>query len=473
MVETPYFPLRNPSREGYTFAGWSGTDIPEGARYFNAGIDQGSSGDRSYTAHWTPVTYSISYNLAGGTASNPANYTPDSAAITLNAPVREHYQFAGWSGTGIAGDLMLSVTVPQGSLGNRSYTAHWTPVSYAISYDLGGGTANPDNPADYTVETPEFALQNPTRAHYDFAGWTGTGLAGETMTVTIAAGSTGERQYNAHWIPVSYAIDYDLAGGAAANPEAYTVESNDITLNQPVREHYHFAGWSGAGIASDPALTVTIPKGSFGDRSYTAHWIPVSYDIVYDLAGGAAVNPASYTIESDPITLQNPSRKAYIFTGWTGMNLAGKTFTVTIAAGSVGDRAYAATWEPVVFSGLPGAGMADESKRITTGSYTMNKGESVTWEARPEGGAWSWDGDYFSASFNSPATFKALKAGVSEITYTVSSVTYRINVTITDKALPKTAAGGLWAWLLSGALALLLAAGLWLRARKCVEDKRI
>ena len=77
-----------------------------------------------------------------------------------------------------------------------------------------------------------------------------------------------------------------------------------------------------------PVLSVTIPQGSAGDREYTAHWSPVSYSIGYDLDGGTAANPADYTIESDPITLQNPVRAGYIFTGWTGTGLADKTLSL-------------------------------------------------------------------------------------------------------------------------------------------------
>ncbi|WP_036891353.1 hypothetical protein, partial [Segatella baroniae] len=42
-----------------------------------------------------------------------------------------------------------------------------------------------------------------------------------------------------------------------------------------------------------------------------ATFSPISYTLTYDLAGGAAAeNPASYTIESDAITLVNPTREA-------------------------------------------------------------------------------------------------------------------------------------------------------------------
>ena len=117
--------------------------------------------------------------------------------------------------------------------------------------------------------------------------------------------------------------------------------------------------------------------------------------------------------------------------------------TVIIPVGSAGDRTYTANWEPVVFSGMPD-------------TYTMNKGESVTWDARPEGGKWNWDQDYFSASFNSPATFRAHRVGASTITYTVNGVTHSINVTIADTSLPPTGPGGVWVWVLSVAATILL-----------------
>ena len=57
-----------------------------------------------------------------------------------------------------------------------------------------------------------------------------------------------------------------------------------------------------------------------------------------------ATNPATYTIESDAITLVNPTREGYSFDGWTGTELTEPTKTVTIAKGSTGDRSYTANW---------------------------------------------------------------------------------------------------------------------------------
>ena len=72
----------------------------------------------------------------------------------------------------------------------------------------------------------------------------------------------------------------------------------------------------------------------------------VTYTISYALAGGtvATENPTTYTIESDAITLNNPTRDGYTFAGWTGTDLTEATETVTIAQGSTGNRTYTATW---------------------------------------------------------------------------------------------------------------------------------
>ena len=85
-------------------------------------------------------------------------------------------------------------TMPTGSV---TVTVELTPITYSIMYDLDGGTA--DNPTAYTIESDTFTLTNPTRDGYTFTGWTGTGLDGATMTVTIPQGSTGNREYTAVW----------------------------------------------------------------------------------------------------------------------------------------------------------------------------------------------------------------------------------------------------------------------------------
>jgi len=76
-----------------------------------------------------------------------------------------------------------------------------------------------------------------------------------------------------------------------------------------------------------------------------AVWQINTYTISYTLNGGSVTgNPTSYTIVSNAITLKNPTRTGYTFTGWTGSNGSTASTSVTIAKGSTGNKSYTANW---------------------------------------------------------------------------------------------------------------------------------
>lgn len=58
---------------------------------------------------------------------NPETYTQATETFTLKAPVKDGYKFLGWTGTGLD-MLMAEVTIETGSMGDRTYTAHWEEV---------------------------------------------------------------------------------------------------------------------------------------------------------------------------------------------------------------------------------------------------------------------------------------------------------------------------------------------------------
>jgi len=326
----------------------------------------------------------ITYDLGGGSASNPTSYTWERATFTLASPTRAGYTFAGWTGTGLAEPTTI-VTIAQGSTGDRTYTATWTPIDYTITYNLAGGSAF--NPISYTIESDDITLANPTRDGYSFAGWTGTDLDAATMTVTIAQGSTGNRSYIATWTPIDYTITYYLNGGSAFNPISYTIESDDITLANPTRDGYSFAGWTGTDLDA-ATMTVTIAQGSTGNRSYTATWTPIDYTITYNLAGGSASNPTSYTVETATFTLTIPTRDGYTFDGWTGTGLNEATQSVTISQGSTGNRTYTAIW----FSSW---GDAEHDGTTAERAYILSTTDDLNLLARMVNAGESYSGTFF------------------------------------------------------------------------------
>ena len=74
---------------------------------------------------------------------------------------------------------------------------------------------------------------------------------------------------------IEYTISYDLKGGTVSggeNPTKYNVKSGDITLKNPTRPGYKFIGWSGTGLTGNTNTSVTIKKGSIGNRQYYANF---------------------------------------------------------------------------------------------------------------------------------------------------------------------------------------------------------
>lgn len=88
-------------------------------------------------------------------------------------------------------------------------------------------------------------------------------------------------EFSISFKPYTYTISYNLnddtqypASIGGTNSTSYTVETDSFTLTNPTRPGYTFKGWSGTGLTEDTNKTVTISKGSTGDRAYIANWEP-------------------------------------------------------------------------------------------------------------------------------------------------------------------------------------------------------
>lgn len=637
-ISTETFTLNNPSKKGYEFKGWTGTDLNSESK--NVTIEKGSTSNRAYVANWEVIDYTITYELNGATLgvdesgnkiTNPTKYNVETPTFSLNNPVKTGYTFTGWTGTDLTNETKL-VIVENGSIGNRSYEANWeanTNVEYHVQYYLeklesndssnknnyelkidetqfgvtdekvtaeiknfkgftydetngnnnvtgtvaGDGSLvlkvyytrnsytlklkkdenvenvtgksiekniginvddstgqasfkfeqpiqinatlksevgyditfvkwqsnNTDllddkfenqvdfempagnltlkaisnksaNTVDYTVEhyyqvngeysnTPDESVTRKaetdvevfvtdkdkiaTKDGYVFDETKNVNLSGKVkgdgslvlkvyfkqqFTVTYKSGNHGVFKYEqdekteekyenldynsttpalkgiltaqkgyefvnwskeiaekvtenaehvANWNAIKYQITYELNdgslgtddnGNAITNPTTYTVETENITLNNPSRVGYKFKGWTGTDLTEQNGegqtvdkLTdkVIIPKGSIGDRHYIANWEPIEYTITYNLNNGklleGVTNPEKYTIETNTFTLNNPVKTGYTFLGWTGTGLTEEnsdgqivdklTDQVIIEKGSTGNRSYTANWK--------------------------------------------------------------------------------------------------------------------------------
>ena len=337
--------LPTPTRTGYTFLGWTGEGITTPQP--NVTIPKGSTGDKRYIENWELTEYNITMDLNGGSGQEKVVYTMTDEDFELPTPTRNGYEFVGWTGEGIT-TPQTSVKIPKGSTGNKAYTANWQVIEYTITLDTNGGPVV--SPIKYTVED-SFTLPYILRPGYEFAGWTldGSGMLPFTPLI-IYPGTTGDLHYKAEWRLAEYTITMDLDGGSGQEKVVYTITDEEFELPTPTRNGYEFVGWTGERITT-PQTSVKIPKGSTGNKAYTANWKVIRYTITLVTNGGAVIASIRYTVE-DSVTLPiPPDRPGYEFSGWV-LDGSGQfpSTPMIIPAGSTGDRIYKAEWRVATYT---------------------------------------------------------------------------------------------------------------------------
>ena len=388
-VESEAFQLPTPVRTGYIFLGWTGEGITEPQKTIE--IPQGSTGDRTYTANWQVIEYTIITLLEGGNAgSSQVYFYTVEQTVTLPTPTRTGYTFIGWTGEGIT-TPQPNVTIPKGSTGDKRYIENWELTEYNITMDLNGGSGQ--EKVVYTMTDEDFELPTPTRHGYEFVGWTGEGITTPQTSVIIPKGSTGNRTYTANWEIITYNIFLYKGDGSEAETIHYTVETPDFALQPPTRTGYEFLGWQRLdGYApGEKQMNVTIPKGTTGDRTYTGCWQAIEYTITLDTSGGNALDAISYAVTSSPITLPTPVRTGYTFLGWTGEGITTPQTSVIIPKGSTGDKAYTANWQVIEYTITLDT---NGGPNVSPIKYTVEDSFTLPYPLRPgyEFAGWTLDG---------------------------------------------------------------------------------
>ena len=248
------------TRTGYTFKGWYDNEGLTGNPV--TAIGGAETGNKEYWAKWEANTYTVTLNTNGGTinSGNVTGYTYGVGATLPTDVTRTGYTFKGWyDNENLTGSPVTAISNTE--TGNKEYWAKWEINQYTITVKPENGKADITITQDYGTPITAPTL---TREGYQFNGWDKTfptTMPAENLTIT------------AQWTVNQYTITYDLAGGTAeGNLDTYTIETRTFTLKNPTKSGYTFTGWSGTGLTGENNLTVTIEKGSTGDRSYTAHW---------------------------------------------------------------------------------------------------------------------------------------------------------------------------------------------------------
>ena len=352
-----------PTKEGYTFAGWK----PEVPAMMPAN-------GTTCTAQWTVNEYELIWDANGGTFENgKADSVVTMAygaevAVPSTAPGRTGYTFAGWKLDGTdevpammpakATNILAQWTVNKHTIiymvedtiyarvDSVAYGTDIEPVTITVKpgYTFSGWKLNgkdelpktmPDSTVvltgkwtanDSTAYTVIVYVQNTDNEEYDelpessetYYGTTGTmtnyepeereGFGADVSQKEISG--DGSTKIYVYYNRISYEMNWGANGGQFE--EGTTMVFDTLAYGakvampkSPTREGYTFAGWSDT-LATMPASNVTV----------TAKWEINKHTITYTIDGEVYVTEKNVVYGTEIKPFDGPEREGYTFIGW-------------------------------------------------------------------------------------------------------------------------------------------------------------
>lgn len=297
----------DPTREGYSFEGWSVKVLPDenDADHLDAdGADDAAdetllktgdtytitAGGVIFTAQWEKKTFTVKYYLPDETGAwvEKKMDTVDSvdyATYILWTPNAEDgYEFSGWYQK--PADIGVKAKVEKLYMAKEwKLYGKFTPIEYTIQYVYNDGKATSTNPTTYTVESDTITLADATGADWGktFLEWHDEN--GQKIT-EIPTGSTGDRVITAYWnwpVHLHY-LDKDNNEIESATLYVSELEPGACVLPTGEKTGYDFDGWYEAkkdiGTASHKLNALSIAKKWELYGRYTAK-TDVSYTVKY------------------------------------------------------------------------------------------------------------------------------------------------------------------------------------------------
>ena len=255
-------PLANPTRDGYTFSGWS--TIPATM----------PGHDLTITGSYTPLVYTLRYVIDGEVYQQLQ--VPCGTSLTpIDAPEKDGYTFKTWEG--------LPSVMPAGNL---TVTAVYDPKIYILTYMVDGVVYQTQEVPCGIVLT---LIDYPVKEGYVFSGW------GDAPSTMPAGNLTLKGTFSIGVYTLQYVLN-----GARYNEYVYFSRTykygqsiTPFTQTPAAIAGYTFTGW-GEVPAKMPGHDVKV----YGE--YKANFYKVSYyvdgKLVYqqEVACGDSIPPYTY-----------------------------------------------------------------------------------------------------------------------------------------------------------------------------------
>ena len=367
---------------GYMVANTNGQVVASVSGYTDANKKWIRAQATTLYAQWTQQSYSISYNLNGGSLSSQPNSYTFGTAKTIGNPTRTGHTFAGWTVTStLTNKAYATINLSSGVMEfSSSYpTAVYFPLFYQranVSYSGKGSDQNGEIRWRQYSTGGAYLGSNSGSSSADCMTslWYHGGMNSATTTITwsqaigytIPSNQTGNLTLVAKWTVNSYKLTAKAnsgsipattgwTGSGAEATKMYVYDTAYGTLPVPTETGYGFAGWW-TQASGGTQVSATTKMGA-ADTTIYAHWTISSYTLTADCYGGTAPStlPTGWAAngqkpyrtlnyQSAYGTLPEPTRQGYIFAGWFTTASGGSEVNGNTKIGAANATIYA-RWE--------------------------------------------------------------------------------------------------------------------------------
>ena len=326
----------NPTKDGHTFGGWY-----NGENAFDIGA--AVTGDLILKALWTTNSYTVIINADNG-SDNVSSLVEYGTTVAAPAdPTKVGYTFQGWFVDGVAYDFTAPIT------DNITIKAAWTVNQYTITFDTDGGNTIDSITQNYGTEVTIPA--DPTKEGYTFTGWDveiPTTMPAENVTV------------KALWTLNTYTVIFNADNGTPNKNVLVNHGATVDAITDPTMTGYTFDGWFVGNTLYDFTTPVT------GELTLTAKWTMITYNVTVDTANGVEATMQTVNYGNAAVLPTDLVKPGFKFVGWT---LNGEAYDVTAVV--TGDITIVATWEVDLpdLTEIAGTWTGDEQVGYTDYSY--------------------------------------------------------------------------------------------------------
>ena len=334
-VETETFTINNPVREGYSFSGWTGTNIS--TLQTEVTIYKGSIGDLSYKANYSPnedTKYTVIHkykDLEASTFTTEEVTLHGSSDTTVQAPLKPK--------TGFVTPEVKNVYIKPDGSGSETYEYLRETYSFNITdrtYVDQSSTPNGTYEYGKTI-----SIKTEERPGYDFKWSDGDTNLERTFTLEEPMNLTPEYIADDN---TPYTVNHYKMKTDGQTYEIAETQNLRGTTDSPISPAVNaYDGFTSPAVQS---TTINGDGHTVVDYYYTRNQVTVTFTNTEYIEEDVTSGPRYY---DEKITLTAKTRDGYTFTGWTnGKTSESIILTVGTSDISVGPEYTAKTNTPYV-----------------------------------------------------------------------------------------------------------------------------